>query len=104
VQKGNNGEACSTSDECGSGLCYSFVCTAKGASGTNFACEGGWQCQSGLCGYSDKHLRFVCYSDEDRPAASACDVDGECLSNDCALYPFGWVSPPRVAGFWCTYP
>jgi hypothetical protein len=103
-RKGNNGEACSTSDECGSGLCYSYVCTPKGPSGENFACEAGWQCQSGLCGYSDKHLRKVCYSAENRPAASACDVDGECASNDCAWYPFGWVSPPRVPGHWCTYP
>ncbi|MBT9556537.1 MAG: hypothetical protein IV100_10935 [Myxococcales bacterium] len=55
-RKGTNGEAFSTSDECASGLCYSIVCTAKGASGTNFASEAGWQCESGLCGYSGKHL------------------------------------------------
>ncbi|MEY3014045.1 MAG: hypothetical protein RIT45_2780 [Pseudomonadota bacterium] len=66
----------------------------EGSSGTATYCEDGDWCQSGLCAYSGKHLKNVCYSANNWPYDHGCDVDQECANGKCV---YGFLS-----GYYCN--
>ncbi|MFO0745302.1 MAG: hypothetical protein U1F43_06430 [Myxococcota bacterium] len=68
-------------------------------------CEDGSWCQSGLCTYSGRQVKNICYTPLSLPAGATCDINEHCASGVCdPLQGYKCTAPPNSQRNWesCT--
>jgi len=72
---------CTSDSDCGGGTrCFNRVCRLLADSET---CTTGAECQSGLCAYSGRQARNICYHPIPQPNGATCDLHQHCASGFC---------------------
>lgn len=60
----------------------------KRPSNVQAECEDGAWCASGLCGYSGRLVKNICYAPLSQPEGAICDLHEHCASGECVLSGF----------------